>query len=186
MSKKSTAAALLASAGVLVAGCAVATANGQTVTSPSVEATSQAATTSATTSATASASSAASASTATSAATTKAATTAATTAATKAATTAAATSSYKDGTYTGSTSTHQFGSVTVTVTISGGKISAVTANVVDDGDRKSQQINSSAIPTIKARVLAANSASVATVSGATYTTKAFLSSLQSALSKAKA
>lgn len=80
--------------------------------------------------------------------------------------------------------THRYGSVTVTVTISGGKITNVTSNVVSDGQGKSNQINSSAVPTIKARVIAANSASVSTVSGATYTTGAYLTSLQSALSQA--
>ena len=32
------------------------------------------------------------------------------------------------------------------IVVQGGKISAVTAAVVDDGDRKSQQINSSSLP----------------------------------------
>lgn len=95
-------------------------------------------------------------------------------------------STYTDGTYTGTTATHQFGSVTVTVTISGGKITDVSANVVDDGQGKSQQINASAIPTMKSRVLAADSAAVSTVSGATYTTSAYITSLQSALSQAGA
>jgi uncharacterized protein with FMN-binding domain len=94
------------------------------------------------------------------------------------------TSSYKDGTYTGTTATHRYGSVTVTVTISGGKITNVTSNVASDGQGKSNQINSSAVPTIRARVIAANSAGVSTVSGATYTTGAYLTSLQSALSRA--
>jgi uncharacterized protein with FMN-binding domain len=157
------AAALVASAGVLAAGWAVGTANGQTATTT---ATTQGGTTTGQTTT----------------GTTKAATTASTTKA--ASTTAAASGSYKNGTYTGTTATHRFGSVTVTVKISGGKISDVTASVLDDGDRKSQNINSQAVPMMKSRVLAANSASVSTVGGATYTTGAYLTSLQSALSKA--
>lgn len=159
MSTKAKVAALAASAGVLAAGWAVGTANGQTAT-----ATDQGgSTTSQTTTGT----------TATKAATTKAAST-----------TAAGAGSLKDGTYTGTTASHRYGSVTVTVKIAGGKITDVTANVKDDGDRKSQNINSQAIPMIRSSVLSANSAKVSTIGGATYTTGAYLSSLQSALSKA--
>ncbi|MGV8849743.1 MAG: FMN-binding protein [Propionibacteriaceae bacterium] len=162
MSAKAKAAALAASAGVLAAGWAVGTANGETATAT---ATTQGG--------------------ATTGQTTSGATKAATNATTRAAsTTAAAAGSYKNGTYTGTTAAHRFGSVTVTVKISGGKITDVTASVLDDGDRKSQNINSQAVPIVKSRVLAANSSNVSTVGGATYTTGAYLTSLQSALSKA--
>lgn len=100
--------------------------------------------------------------------------------------TSGSTSTYTDGTYTGTTVSHRYGSVAVTVTISGGRITDVTAAVTDDGQGKSQQINSSAIPTLKARVLAADSAAVSTVGGATYTTAAYVTSLQSALAQAGA
>ena len=74
--------------------------------------------------------------------------------------------------------------MTVTVTISGGRISALSEQIVEDGDRKSSMINSRSIPVIRDEIVAANSAQVSTVSGATYTTGAYLSSLQSALDKA--
>ena len=93
-------------------------------------------------------------------------------------------STYKDGTFTGTTVQHQFGSVTVTVTISGGKITNVTAQALDGGDRRSQSIDSQAVPMMKTEVLSANSASVSTIGGATYTTTAYITSLQSALAKA--
>ena len=159
MSTKAKVAALAASAGVLAAGWAVGTANGQTATATDQGSTTTSQTTTGTT-------------------TTKAATTKA------ASTTAAGSCSLKDGTYTGATASHRYGSVTVTVKISVGKITDVTANVKDDGDRKSQNINSQAIPMIRSSVLSANSAKVSTIGGATYTTGAYLSSLQSALSKA--
>lgn len=89
-----------------------------------------------------------------------------------------------DGTYTGSTVTHRYGSVTVTVTIQNGQIACVSENVVSDGERKSEQINARSVPTIRSAVVAADSAQVSTISGATYTTKAYLSSLQSALDQA--
>jgi uncharacterized protein with FMN-binding domain len=92
--------------------------------------------------------------------------------------------SYKGGTYTGTTVQHRYGSVTVAVTISGGKITDVTAQALDPGDRRSQSIDSQAVPIMKSEVLAANSANVQTLSGATYTTSAYITSLQSALSKA--
>lgn len=99
-------------------------------------------------------------------------------------TTTSGSSTYKDGTYTGTTVTHRYGSVTVTVTISGGKITNVTAQAVSDGDRRSSSINTQAIPMMKTEVLSANSAKVSTISGATYTTTAYITSLQSALAKA--
>jgi uncharacterized protein with FMN-binding domain len=92
--------------------------------------------------------------------------------------------SYKDGTYTGTTVQHRYGAVTVTVTISGGKITNVTAQADSAGDRRSASINSQAVPIMKSEVLAANSGNVQSVSGATYTTTAYITSLQSALAKA--
>lgn len=87
---------------------------------------------------------------------------------------------YADGTYTGSTVAHRYGSVAVTVTIQGGQITSVTENVVSDGERKSNQINSRAVRRCARRWSPPTAASVSTVSGATYTSKAYLTSLQSA------
>ena len=95
-----------------------------------------------------------------------------------------ASSGYQDGTYTGQTATHRYGSVTVTVTISGGAITNLTEDVVSDGDHHSERINEQAVPIVKEEVLSANSAQVNTVSGGTYTTEAYLQSLQSALDQA--
>lgn len=162
MSMRAKIAASVASAGVLAAGWAVSTANGQTLTT----ATSGTTTSGTTTSGTA----------------TKM--TGTTTSGSTTSTKTGSSTTYKDGTYTGTTASHRYGSVTVTVKISGGKITDVSANVQSDGDRHSDNINSQAVPIIKSRVIAANSASVSTVSGATYTTGAYLTSLQSALSKA--
>lgn len=92
---------------------------------------------------------------------------------------------WQDGTFTGSTVRHRYGAVQVTVVVAGGKISDVTAKVASDGDRKSDMINSQAIPMMKSQVLAANCADVSTVGGATYTTSAYLTSLQAALDQAR-
>jgi uncharacterized protein with FMN-binding domain len=112
------------------------------------------------------------------------ATTAATSGTTTKTTTTSGSKTYKDGTFTGTAVTHRYGSVTVTVTIAGGKITNVSAQADSAGDRRSSSINSQAVPMMKTEVLSANSASVSTVSGATYTTTAYITSLQSALAKA--
>ncbi len=89
-----------------------------------------------------------------------------------------------DGTYTGASVNTRFGSVQVAVTISGGAITDVTALHLTDADNKSVQISNRAAPILHDEVIASQSASVAGVSGATYTTRAYLSSLQSALDQA--
>ena len=89
------------------------------------------------------------------------------------------------GTFTGTAASHQFGSVTVTVTLSNGAITALKESVTSDGDHHSDQINARSVPQLTSAILAVPSGgSVSTISGATYTTKAYLTSLQSALDKA--
>ena len=171
MSTRARAAALLASSGVLGLGWGVSTANGTLVlTSPAAAASP----TTTTASDTGTGTSAPTASTPTASETDTQAST----------TTTGTDAALADGTYTGETVTHRYGSVTVTVTISGGNISALSEQIVEDGERKSSMINSRSIPVIRDEIVAANSAQVSTVSGATYTTGAYLSSLQSALDKA--
>ncbi len=90
----------------------------------------------------------------------------------------------KDGTYAGSSVNTQFGSVQVQVTISGGAITDVTPLHLTDQGGRSVQISNYAAPILHDEVLQAQSSRVSNVSGATYTTDAYLSSLQSALDKA--
>ncbi|MFZ2166115.1 MAG: FMN-binding protein [Propionibacteriaceae bacterium] len=184
MSTKSKAAVLVASAGVLLAGWGIGTANGQTVTSTAGTGTT---TTSTGTTATTATTGATASSTATTGATTSSTATSGTT--TSSGTTSSSSSSssgttYKDGTYTGTNVSERFGTVQVTVTISGGKITNVQAATTVYEQRSSQFV-SRATSVLKPAVIAANSANVSTVSGATYTSQAYLSSLQSALDKAK-
>lgn len=89
-----------------------------------------------------------------------------------------------DGTYTGASVSTRFGDVQVSVTISGGAITDVTALQLTDHDGKSVQISNRAAPILREEVLAAQSSAVSNVSGATYTTRAYLSSVQSALDQA--
>jgi uncharacterized protein with FMN-binding domain len=91
-----------------------------------------------------------------------------------------------NGTYSGSVEETRYGPVQVEITVSGKKITDVKALQLTDADSRSQQISNDAAPILRSEVLAAQSASVATVSGATFTTEGYLTSLQSALDKAKA
>jgi uncharacterized protein with FMN-binding domain len=70
------------------------------------------------------------------------------------------------------------------VTVSGGTITDVTPLQLTDDDRKSIQISNRAAPLLRTEVLAAQSAGVQTISGATVTSNAYLSSLQAALDAA--
>jgi len=89
-----------------------------------------------------------------------------------------------DGTYTGSSVNTRYGPVQVSVTISGGSITDVSALTLTNADGRSVQISNRAAPVLRDEVLSAQSASVSNVSGATYTTQAYLSSVQSALDQA--
>lgn len=95
-----------------------------------------------------------------------------------------ATANTSDGTWTGQTVQTRFGPVQVQVTISGGAITEVTALQLTNHDGKSVAISNRAAPILRQEVLSAQSAHVSNVSGATYTTQAYLSSLQSALDQA--
>lgn len=88
------------------------------------------------------------------------------------------------GTFKGSVVQTRFGAVQVQITVSAGKISEVTALQLTDDDRKSAQISGRAAPLLRSEVLAAQSAKVKTISGATVTSSAYLSSLQAAIDAA--
>ncbi len=106
-----------------------------------------------------------------------------TTTAATAATTVSA--SYQDGTYTGATASHKFGSVQVSVTIKSGKITAVDIPVLPMGDHESANISDYASSELVDLTLAAQSSTFSNVSGATLTTRAYKTSLQSALDQAR-
>ncbi|MDR6689016.1 uncharacterized protein with FMN-binding domain [Arthrobacter sp. 1088] len=87
-------------------------------------------------------------------------------------------------TYDGASVQTRFGTVQVQVTIQNGKITEVTPLQLTDAERKSAQISSRAAPVLRSEVLRAQSANVQTVSGATVTSEAYLTSLQAALDAA--
>ncbi|MBU6323309.1 MAG: FMN-binding protein [Patescibacteria group bacterium] len=92
---------------------------------------------------------------------------------------------YADGTYTGSVADAYYGYVQVEVNVSGGKISNVTFLQYPSDRSTSRYINSQAMPYLTQEALAAQSANVNIVSGATDTSMAFQQSLADALAKAK-
>lgn len=187
MSKKSTIAAVAAGAGVLALGWNLGTAGGQTVGLPVSQTTQPAATTKAATTPPANTEAQTEDDETTSSPTAAPSTTQAAAPTTEASTAATqAAGGLKDGTYTGDSVSYRYGSLNVSVTIAGGKITSVSESITSDGDRKSENINSRAVPTLRSEIVAANSAEVSTIGGATYTSDAYLQSLQSALDQATA
>jgi uncharacterized protein with FMN-binding domain len=90
----------------------------------------------------------------------------------------------KDGTYTGSSENAYYGRVQVKVTVASHRIAAVDVLDYPKDRRTSRYINSQALPLLQQEVIAANSANVDTISGATLTSEAYLRSLNRALSQA--
>jgi len=97
----------------------------------------------------------------------------------------AVSAAYKDGQYTGSVADAYYGNVQVQVTIAGGKLTKVNFLQYPSDRSTSRAINSQAVPYLQQEAIQAQSAQVDTVSGATYTSEAFVQSLGSALSQAK-
>jgi uncharacterized protein with FMN-binding domain len=93
---------------------------------------------------------------------------------------------YVDGTVSGTTASTRFGPVQVAVTIAGGRIVDVAALQLPVGDRRSVQISQYAAAVLREEALQAQSANLDLVSGATYTSDAYVRSLQSALDQARA
>jgi uncharacterized protein with FMN-binding domain len=95
--------------------------------------------------------------------------------------TGAATGGGAAQTVTGSAVNTRYGPVQVKVTMAGGKISRIDVVQYPTRDRRDQEINSTAIPQLNQEALAAQSADIDVVSGATYTSDGYTRSLQSAL-----
>ncbi|HTZ94280.1 MAG TPA: FMN-binding protein [Streptosporangiaceae bacterium] len=85
-------------------------------------------------------------------------------------------------TATGPQINYNFGVLSVKVTVSGGKIRKVGIAYLDDGGNpRSQFIDQQSIPILEQEALAAQSANIQGVSGASFTSAGFTQSLQSAL-----
>lgn len=99
---------------------------------------------------------------------------------------APATAASSTATFTGQVSTNKWGPVQVKITVANAKITNVVALQTPDSHGKSVRINSQAVPVLKSETLTAQSAKINTVSGATYTSKSYAVSLQSAIDAASA
>lgn len=88
------------------------------------------------------------------------------------------------GTFKGKAVVEPYGTVQVSIKIEDGKITAAAATYPTTGN--SATINPGAVAKLKQETLQKQSADVDAVSGATYTSKAYVESLQAALDSAKA
>jgi uncharacterized protein with FMN-binding domain len=84
----------------------------------------------------------------------------------------------------GDTVQTQYGPVRLRITLTGGKITAVTTLQLPDNNSRDQEIAGFAVPQLTREALTAQSAHIDTVSGATYTSQGYIQSLQSALDRA--
>ncbi len=91
----------------------------------------------------------------------------------------------KDGTYTGGASQNRWGAVQVAVVYAGGKISDVQVLQYPDSHQQSVWINQQALPMLIQETVQAQTYKVDTIGGATYTSKSYKASLQSAIDAAK-
>lgn len=96
-------------------------------------------------------------------------------------------SSSTSGTFTGSTVDigHGYGTIAVEVTVTDGRIVDITALELPQNDHRSLMISQNAFPTLKQQAIAAQSADISGVSGASYTSMGFAESLRDALTQAR-
>jgi uncharacterized protein with FMN-binding domain len=88
-------------------------------------------------------------------------------------------------TYTGPAINYYFGTAQVQVTIANGQISSVVALQLPN-EGQSAWISQQVEPMLRSEVLSAQSANIDLISGATYTSQAYIQSLQGALDQAHA
>lgn len=88
-------------------------------------------------------------------------------------------------TIVGSTVQTPFGPVQVSVTFSGSKITNAQALQSPNWHQYSVQVNAYAVPVLNQETVAAGSAQINAVSGATYTSEAYMQSLQAAIDQHK-
>lgn len=88
------------------------------------------------------------------------------------------------GTFDGAEVNTRWGVVQVEIVVENGVITSADAIQHPSGERESEQINSFAVPQLNSEVVAAQSASIDMVSGATVTSRGYLTSLQDAIDQA--
>jgi uncharacterized protein with FMN-binding domain len=86
----------------------------------------------------------------------------------------------KSGTFAGPTESTSYGPVQVTITVSGGKITAADGSLESGGD----SISENALPQLNSETVTAQNADIQAVSGATATSDGYIGSLQQAVDSA--
>jgi uncharacterized protein with FMN-binding domain len=84
---------------------------------------------------------------------------------------------------TGAMEQYGYGELTVRITLNGNRITDVTVPTLRTAEPYSQQLAQQVIPMLKSQVLAADGPHINGVSGATYTSQAYATSVQAALDK---
>jgi uncharacterized protein with FMN-binding domain len=108
----------------------------------------------------------------------------ATTSPSTAATSTAVPASGGDGTYAGTLTQTRWGPIQVSITVVSGKITDVAVPTYPNENHRDQEINAYALPELRQATLAAQSADIDAVSGATVTSDGYKESLQAALDAA--
>jgi len=94
-------------------------------------------------------------------------------------------SAYKDGTFTGSSEFTPYGTIQISVVISGGKINDINFLQMPSDQQGSQARSDYSKPLLKQETLSRQSANIDFVSGATSTSEGYQQSLQAALNQAR-
>ena len=84
---------------------------------------------------------------------------------------------------TGADTPYPYGDLAVRVTVTGSRITDIAVARLQETDGRSVMIDQQAIPLLRQQVLAAQSTNIDGVSGATYTSQAYVDSVQSALDR---
>ncbi|MFA1550256.1 FMN-binding protein [Actinomadura chokoriensis] len=91
-----------------------------------------------------------------------------------------------NGTFKGQSVDTEYGPVQVEITMSNGRLTAVRVLSAPSEDGRDREISAFSLPKLTKQAIAAGSANIDTVSGATYTSEGYITSLQSALDSARA
>lgn len=91
---------------------------------------------------------------------------------------------YKNGTYTGLVADASYGNVQVQAIINGGKLTDIVVLQYPNDRQHSIQVANYSLPRLKQEAIAAQSADINSISGASYTSDAYIQSLGDALSQA--
>jgi uncharacterized protein with FMN-binding domain len=87
-------------------------------------------------------------------------------------------------TFVGANAQTRYGPVQIKITYAAGRVTGVVAVQLPSGRSRDAEINNYAVPILERETLAAQSANINAVSGATYTSDGYVQSLQSALDAA--